>query len=173
MIGGFGTLLHHLLRRPILVVFIALVLGGAGFAAAASLGVGSKTLAGGKTTVISCQAVTSTGATTTTVTPTPFAFSRQIDTTASHNLTAVDVANIDPTCVGYKIALAIADASGAQLAAGTTTVPPVAATTIMYTQTSPTTTVMTTTVSRADAHVTVPTGAPAASVARYAVAIYH
>jgi hypothetical protein len=171
--GRFGTLLHQLLRRPILVVFIALVLGGAGFAAAASLGVGSKTLADGATTVISCQAVTSTSATTTTVTPTPFAFSRQIDGTSSHNILAVDVSNIDPTCVGLTIALAIADSSGTQLAAGTTTVPPVAATTITYTQTSPSSATMTTTVSTADAHITVPTGAPAASVAKYAVAIYH
>lgn len=72
---------------------------------------------------------------------------RAIDNTASHNVTSLLVANIDAACSGATISVELVDASGNGLVGGSTTV------------------------SGTTARVTFATGAPAASVRAYVVAL--
>jgi hypothetical protein len=72
---------------------------------------------------------------------------RAIDNTSSHNVTNLMVANIDAACSGATISVELVDGSGNGLAGGSTTV------------------------SGGSVRVTFPTGAPAASVRAYVVAL--
>jgi uncharacterized Zn-binding protein involved in type VI secretion len=86
---------------------IALMATFAGFAAAATLAVGSSSLSAGNGTVSSCG-VTSLGAT------------RSVDNAG--NVTQVDVAGIPATCAGETLTVTLTGASNAAIGSGTATI---------------------------------------------------
>jgi hypothetical protein len=100
-------------RRPRLIglVFLAAAIAAvaAGVAAAATLGITSRTLGSGKAAVTACD---TTGLTYP---------ARAVD--VSSNVTSLTVASIDTACAGARITVTLADASGVLLNSSSLTLP--------------------------------------------------
>lgn len=92
----------------VLLPVAAITLGGAGFAAAATLVVASRSLGDGQTTVTNCQTSSLT-------------FSHVVG--SSHVVESVTLGNIDTGCGGAVLSLDLADSSNDSIGAATTTLP--------------------------------------------------
>lgn len=86
----------------------AITLGGAGFAAAATMALTSRKLGDGQTTVTSCQTST-------------LRYSHVVD--SSHTVSKVTVGNIDAACSGAVLYLNMANSANASIGAVTVTLP--------------------------------------------------
>jgi hypothetical protein len=92
----------------VLVPVAAITLGGAGFAAAATLAVAARSLGDGQTTVTGCETSSLT-------------FSHVVD--SAHVVRSVTVGAIDAACGGDVLSLNLVDSSNSSIGAATTTLP--------------------------------------------------
>jgi len=110
------------MRRVLVAVLVATVVGGASYAFAATLLTTSKSLAAGKAAVTPCD---SDG----------FTYTRTLN--SSKNVTSVTVSGINAACSGGTLKLTLAGASNSSLGTGSAAVTSSGAVTVSITGTAP------------------------------------
>lgn len=110
--------------RAILTIALLVAAGGASYAFAASLGVGSHAVGAGVTTVPLCDTD-------------GFSYVRQLSPAAGHPVTSVTVNDIAAACAGGTLQLTLADAADASLGSGSAAVTGSGSATVTITGSAP------------------------------------